>query len=197
MHRFVFVQAQAFIIHIISRKIQHLIVTLVEDRSTVTMLKHLDYAVKLYASRGFEVTDIHADGELECIWNNLLPINLNTVESYSHVGEIERSIQTIKERNRSTVHGLPYKRIPCIMVKSIVKHSVTCLNQLPADNGISTTMSPHTIMTGKRNPEYNDLKIELGTYVQVYETRTFSSNTLKSRTTGAITLTYTSNTQGS
>jgi hypothetical protein len=118
------------------------------------------------------------------------------VAADSHVGEVERSIRTIKERSRSTVHGLPYKRLPRLMVNELVKHSVTCLNQIPADDGVSDTLSPNTIMTGKPNPDYNYMTLEFGMYVQVYEPTTFSSNTLRSSTTGAISLGHTGNKQG-
>jgi hypothetical protein len=51
-------------------------------------------------------------------------------------------------------------------------------------------------MTGKPNPDFNKMKIEFGSYVQVYEPTTFATNTLRSRTTGAIALTATGNVQG-
>jgi hypothetical protein len=192
---FFFVQGQAFL-HTISRNIQHRIVDAVPDRTKVTIIKHLNKVLRLYHSRGFTITDLHADNEFECIRDHILPINLNTVAADGHVGEVERSIRTIKERNRSTVHGLPFRRIPKLMVREIVKHSVTCLNQLPADDGVSDTLSPLTIMTGKPNPDFNTMQLEFGSYVQIFEPTTFSTNTLRSRTTGAITLTHTGNTQG-
>jgi Reverse transcriptase (RNA-dependent DNA polymerase)/Zinc knuckle len=192
---FFFVQGQAFF-HVISRKIKHRFVVPVTDRTKATMLKHVTSAIKLYQVRGFNVTDIHADVEFECLRQHLMPINLNIAASDSHVGEIERSIRTIKERNRSTVHGLPYKRLPKLMVKEVVRFSVNCLNQLPAEDGVSTTLSPNTIMTGKSNPDYNNMRVEFGSYVQIYEPTTFATNTLRSRTTGAIALTATGNAQG-
>jgi hypothetical protein len=82
------------------------------------------------------------------------------------------------------------------MIRELVKHSVNCLNQLPATDGLSDTMSPTTILTGKPNPNYNHLLLEFGTYVQIFEPTTFATNTLRSRTTGAITLNHTGNTQG-
>jgi hypothetical protein len=160
------------------------------------MLKITDSVMQLYQSRGFRIHDKHADSEFECIREHLLPINLNIVATDSHVSEVERSIQTIKERNRSMVHGLPYRRLPKLMVREKVKHSVTCLNQLPADDGVSGMLSPNTIMTGKPNPNFNLMTLEFGSYIQFYEPTTFATNTLRSRTTGAITLTHTGNAQG-
>jgi hypothetical protein len=183
-------------VHIISRKLQHRIVIPFPDRSKKQLIQHLTGAIRLYQNRGFTVTQVHADNEFECTRTHIAPVDLNIVAADSHVGEVERSVRTIKERNRSTVHGLPYKRLPNLLVRELVKHSVTCLNQLPADDGLSDTLSPHTIMTGKPNPDYNDLKLEFGAYVQVFEPTTFSTNTLRSRTTGAVALTHTGNAQG-
>jgi hypothetical protein len=44
-------------------------------------------------------------------YGNTFPIHLNVVTADSHVGEIERSIRTVKEHLRSSVHGLPFKRL--------------------------------------------------------------------------------------
>jgi hypothetical protein len=51
------------------------------------------------------------------------------------------------------------------------------------------------IMTGKPISDYNDLKIEFGTYAQVFEDND-PTNTVKARTTEAIALTPTGNAQG-
>jgi hypothetical protein len=73
------------------------------------------------------------------------------------------------------------------MIEALVYHAAKGLNQFPAKNGISDTLSPLTIMTGRANPDYNELKLEFGSYVQVFEDNT-PSNTTTSRNTGAIVL---------
>jgi hypothetical protein len=75
----------------------------------------------------------------------------------------------MKERARTTIHGLPFKRLPKVMIQALVYHAAKGLNQFPAKNGISDTLSPLTIMTGRANPDYNELKLEFGWYVQVFE----------------------------
>jgi hypothetical protein len=77
-----------------------------------------------------------------------------------------------------------------------LKHSVTCLNQLPADDSVSNVLSPFTILTGKPNPDYNKMTLEFGLYVQIFEPPTFAAKTLRSRTTGAISLNSTGNIHG-
>ena len=69
------------------------------------------------------------------------------------------------------------------------------MNQFPAENGASRTLSPLTIMTGSPKPDFNDLRIEFGTYALVYESND-PTNTMKTRSTGAIALNPNGNTQG-
>jgi hypothetical protein len=123
------------------------------------------------------------------------PIEINVVPADSHVGEVERSIRTMKERLRSMAHGMPYKRLPQLMITHMVADTVRCLNQFPWTNGISSTLSPASIVTGLGNPDYNQMRLEFGAYVQLFEDND-PSNTLRSRSLGAIALTPTGNAQG-
>jgi len=149
-------------IHTISRKVQFRTVAPVLDRTKDTLLRETKAAVALYQSRGFNIPDLHTDMEFGGIRNNVLPTRLNVTAANDHVGEVERSIRTIKERTRTTIHGLPFKRLPKLMIQELVYHAAKGLNQFPTKNGISDTLSPLTIMTGRANPDYNDLKFEFG-----------------------------------
>jgi hypothetical protein len=100
----------------------------------------------------------------------------------------------MKERAPTTIHGLPFKRLPKVMIQALVYHAAR-IDQFPAKSGISETLSPLTIMTGRANPDYNELKLEFGSYVQVFEYNT-PSNTTTSCNTGAIVLNPTGNAQG-
>ncbi len=191
---FFFVQGIGFL-HTISRGIGFRTVTPVADRTHKTILTELRAVLRLYTSRGLCIRDLHADNEFECIRVDLRPTELNIVPTDSHVGEIKRSIRTVKERLRSCVHGLPFRRLPKIMITHMVMDSVRCLNQFPSANGISTTMSPSTIVTGIATPDYNAMRVELGTYVQVFDDND-PSNTPRSRSMGAIALSPTGNAQG-
>ncbi|KAL7563158.1 hypothetical protein ACA910_014437 [Epithemia clementina (nom. ined.)] len=151
--------------------------------------------INLYRSRGFNVVDIHADMEFERMRHDILPIILNTTAADDHVGDAERSIRTIKERTRATIHGLPYRRVPKLFIKELVEHSVKALNIFPALNGISDTFSPHAIVSGLPNPDYRKLALDFGAYVQVFEDRQ-PMNTMAARVTGAIALNPTGNAPG-
>ncbi len=191
---FFFVQGISFF-HTIARGIGFRTAPAVTDRSKPTIIRSLRAVIKRYHDRGFAVCDVHADNELECAREALLPIELNVVPADCHVGEIERSIRTIKERLRSCVHGLPFSRLPRIMIRHLVADVVRCLNQFPWTNGISETMSPASIVTGVGNPAYGNMRLEFGSYVQVFEDND-PSNTLRARSIGAIALTPTGNAQG-
>jgi hypothetical protein len=110
----------------------------------------------LYEARGFKITMTHADEEFMSLRHPLLEldsIGLNIAAMNEHVPEIERAIRTIKERNRSTVSGLPYKHYPTILKKALVSHAVSWLNMFPHADDVSDTMSPRTILTGV-TPDY-------------------------------------------
>jgi phospholipid N-methyltransferase len=125
--------------------------------------------IKLYKTRGLTVTRVEGDQEFSCLANDLLPAPLNIADTDDHVAEVEHSIQTIKERVRCLVQGLPFKRIPKAMMRATIENANKTLNQFPAKNGVSDTLSPLTIMTGRPTPDYNDMKIDFGAYAQVFE----------------------------
>jgi hypothetical protein len=152
--------------------------------------------INMYQTRGFNISRIKADQEFSCITNDILPIPLNVADEDDHVHEVERSIRTIKERTRCTVQGLPFQRVPKMMMRAIIEGAQhKALNQFPVKNGVSDVMSPLTIMTGRPSPDYNDLRIEFGAYAQAFESND-PTNTVRTRTTGAVALTPTGNAQG-
>jgi hypothetical protein len=191
---FLFVQGIPFF-HTISRNIGFRTLTAVPDRSKKTILRETRRAINIYTTRGFIVHGMHCDNEFGCIKDDVLPVKLDIVPADSHVGEVERSIRTIRERTRAAVHGMPYKRLPKLMVIELVKEAVRCLNLFPRRDGISTTMSPNTIVTGEGFPDYNKMTLEFGEYVQIYEPTT-PTNTLHSCTLGAIALGPSGNANG-
>jgi hypothetical protein len=181
--------------HTISQSIKFRTVAPIANRTKRTLLMEAKAVINLYETRGFEISRIEADREFACIANDLLPIPINIADADDHVHEVERSIRTVKERTRCTVQGLPFRRIPKAMMRAAVEGAHKSLNQFPARDGASEVMSPLTIMTGRPNPDYNDLKIEFGAYAQIFESND-PTNTVRNRTTGAIALTPTGNAQG-
>ena len=151
---FFFVQGLAFF-HTISRGIGYRTAHPVPDRTRGTILKHLRHViVAVYTARGFTVHDVHGDNEFECDRAALLPKTMNLVPADSHVGEVERSIRTIKERLRTCAHGRLFERLPNLFVTHMVADAIRYLNQFPHANGISSTLSPTGIVTRVAPPDY-------------------------------------------
>jgi len=143
-----YIQGHPFF-HTISRKAQFRTVAPVLNRNKATLLREIKPVLAMYTSRRFNISDLHANMEFECIQNNVLPSRLNVTAASNHVGEIKRSIRTMKERAHTPIYGLPFKRLSKLMIQARVYHAAKGLNQFPAKNGICDTLSPLTIMTGR------------------------------------------------
>jgi len=113
-------------------------------------------------------------------------INLNTTARDKHVPEIERYIRTVKERIRATTSTLPFEQFPHHLIVEIAYNAVFWLNCFPHKEGIHTTLSPRTIVTGSKIDFNKHCKLQFGTYVQMHEQH---NNSLLPRTAGAIALT--------
>ena len=130
----------------ISRVIKLRTVSILTDVSNPSILRALFDVIAVYHSRDFVVSTIHADNGFNGIRERLLPIQLNVCSAGEHVPEVERSIRTLKERCRSTAHGLPYKRHPSQLVTAIMRFNNTWINWSIAKDSASTTLSPRTIV---------------------------------------------------
>jgi hypothetical protein len=103
---------------------------------------------------------------------------------------------TIKERNRSTVSGLPFKHYPKLLKLELIKQAISWLNMFPHDDGVSTTMSPRTLLTGTTADYGTHCRVPIGAYCEVHNEND-PINTKTSRTSQAIALNPTGNLQGS
>ena len=179
----------------ISRKIKFGTVEPILNRKAGTLMKCIDNVKKIYEKRGFRLRIAVIDNEFECLRGSFLDIGveLNTAANDEHVPEVERYIRTLKDRTRSTYNTLPYKQIPALMMCEMVQLSVFWLNNFPSEDGISTTHSPRYLVVGFTLDYASHCKIEFGSYAQVHQEH---DNTMASRTTGAIALRPTGNSQG-
>ena len=107
-----------------------------------------------------------------------MPTLMTLNASDDHVGDVVRSIRTIKERICANVHGMWFKTLPRLMIVELVRRAVMVLNQFLALDSVFDTLSPLTITTGKLCPKFNTMKIEFGSYAQVFEEND-PSNTIK------------------
>jgi hypothetical protein len=112
-------------------------------------------------------------------------IQLNMVSAGEHVPEAERYIQTVKEWVQSIYNTVPFQQMPALLIIEMFKSSIQWLNNFPPTGGISLTLSPQAIITG-RNFDYNKhCHIKLGAYAQVHEEH---DNSISTQMTRAIAL---------
>ena len=83
--------------------------------------------------------------------------------------------------------------MPSRMIIEMVYASNFWLNCFPRQDSASDTLSPRTIITGMHIDFTKHCRAEFGTYAQVHEDH---DNSMSTRTTGAIALRPTGNTQG-
>ena len=142
---------------------------------------------KTYNASSFCITEIHTDKEFEKVKCELLPAQMRICWVNNHILEIERSIQTQKNKNRSVCQAMPYRCIPCIMIRELVKQGNTFLNAFGNKDNIADGLTPRNIIDNLPHMDYNNLKYEFGKYVQIHVTKNVT-NTMKSHTIGAIVL---------
>jgi hypothetical protein len=179
----------------ISRNIKFGTALLITDQKHETLVDASKDVYNIYKKRGFILQTMLMDGQFEGITGDLaeLGITVNTVARGEHVPEAERYIRTIKERARCVYNTMPFDKIPGRMIAELIYYCVFWLNSFPARDGISNTLSPRSIVTGSHIDFNKHCKLEYGAYVQAHEEH---DNTMATRTTGALALRPTGNTQG-
>ena len=85
-------------------------------------------------------------------------------------------------------HGLPYKYYQKIMIQSLVQFAVQLRNVFPPLDGISSTMSPTSIVTGLHKPNTAHFSLEFGEYVHVHDNPTVTNDFNPSQSTPTIAL---------
>ena len=165
-----------------------------KSRGSKTIINTLNEIKRLYESRGFKVNNLHGDNEFNVneIKNSQLPTLFHIYGKDEHVGLIERSNRTVKNKARTITHALPYGKIPKVMTIALVSTSVQWLNAFPSLSGVSKTMSPATIVEGKPQPNMKHKSIVFGSHAMVF---LGSNNRLDARSVPAIALNP-SNTHG-
>ena len=120
---------------------------------------------RLAAQRGFRVVQFHMYGEFESWQTKTSNVLINIVSREDHMPEAERNIRTVKDCTRSTLEYLHFQNIPNCMLIELVFGQVFWINAFPINNGVSSTPSPLTIMTGKEVDYIRHCEIFPGKYV--------------------------------
>ena len=183
---FFFVNKVAFL-HTKSAKINFLTAQYCRNRTKESITDAILKVIKIYTSRGFIVTAVHGDGEfnIKMLKEEIFPAKLVIYAKNQHVPIAERSIRTIKERCRCACHAVPYTKYTKLMVRSLIESRVIWLNRFPSKNGLSTSLSPATIVTGEPKPDMSKSRIPFGSYAMVYIS---TSNDMIARSVPAIAL---------
>ena len=184
----------------ISRNIRFITVEFMHDRIIQkSVVPSITRVVNLYKARGFQVKMIMADDEFKSMKNSVMNehgILLNTTSANEHVPEIERTVRVIKERNRASVSGLPYTAYPKELKRALIVNAVTWINMFPHADGLSNVISPRTIVTGLTADYAIHCRVPIGSYCEIHDNPRVT-NTEIPRTSPAIALNPTGNTQGS
>jgi hypothetical protein len=122
-----------------------------------------------------------------------LSVIVNVVGKGEHVPAIERFIRVIKERCRCYYAMLPYDVLPRIMVIHLLTTVMFYINAFVWKQGVSQYLSPLTILEGVVLDYNLHFNVIFGEYAHTYDDTT---NTMKSRTVGAIALGPNGNLQG-
>ena len=188
---FLFVNGIPFM-HTKSANINFLSIQHCTSRNAITIKNSLKFIKDKYESRGFVVAHLHADNEfnVDGLDEILCPTQIHIYAANEHVGVIERSIRTIKERCRCISHSMPYTMHPKILTRCMLEFVVTRLNQLPSSDGVSEVISPATIVLGRGPLDCQYDTIDFGSYVVLYTTTT---NDMKRRSVPCIALNPTNN----
>ena len=183
----------------LSRKIYFTAVNHLAGRTAAQIFKAFKEIYQYYLHRGFRIVYVGGDGEFAAVRSLIESLpggpRVNLTSRNEHVPEIERRIRVVKERCRATRHGLPFRSLPKLLTIWIVFHTVRLINYFPPKQGISTSLSPKTIMSGETLDYRKHLALQVGTYVQVHEEDN-PRNSQVARTRGAIALGPSGNLQG-
>jgi ribonuclease HII len=135
----------------ISRDIHFCTSEMLHDLKNQTILKAVGHVVNIYKTRDFRVTHILADGQLDSLSNEIAAMGIiaKITARDEHVPEIECHIRTLKEQVRSIYNTLPFKSVTKRMLAELIYNCTFSLNCIPHSSGISATISPRTIITGK------------------------------------------------
>ena len=158
-------------------------------------MKHVKTAIALPSFRGFVVNELITDNNFSCITDDIIPVLLNFVARRGHCGDIEKFINFLKEPLRCLWNGLPFHCVPRVMITAGVNFCIDMINALPAGDGISGTLSPATIVTGREPPNAANLQLNVGYYVQL-QMDSNPTNTMCPQHLDYIALQPTGTTQG-
>ena len=158
----------------ISRNIMFATGSMIKNRKVEHIAHGITQVNKLYLQRGFKITHMHTNCELEPLRKEMtaLVINLNFASKKEHVPEIERFIRNVKERVRSTRATMPFKRISKLMIVHLVASAIFWINAFPPSTpgaGLSDTKGTGQLIIGNTVDYKKVCRLHPEEYFQVYQ----------------------------
>ena len=98
--------------------------------------------------RGFQLQIINADNEFTKL-EGKVSAHMEICAAGQHIPRIERGIRFMKERTRCFWVTLPFRKVPKLMVDECLIMVNSCINDFPAQDGVSSTIAPAGIILGR------------------------------------------------
>lgn len=174
----------------ISRKILFSTTRALKNREHDTVFAGIMEIVSFYKMHNHEREFILSDNEFGPLKERLREkagTEMNLSAPNEHVPEVERNIKLIKERLRSVLAGMSYKKIPKNFKRELVLTCVSMLNMVPREASVSESLSPMELLTGRSFDFNKHCKLAPGSYCLVHEEH-LPRNSMRERATGAIAI---------
>jgi len=179
----------------ISRNLMYRTIQWVPTQTVKDYRSALEQVFRIYNVAGFKVVTIHCDREYKALLPSLqdkYQIKMNHASAQEHIPEAERNNRTLKERFRASIHYLPYRSMPRIMIKILAMEVARKLNLFPPKGGVSDRYSPRVIMHQEPLSYSSHCRVPFGSYIQAHDDYS-PKNTPKSRTIDGVYLRPASN----
>ena len=180
--------AGTWFIIIESSRIKYVDIDVMSGQGLEHIIKQVKQCIHKYNARGLQISGAHVDNQFykSAFQRAIAPTILIPYATEEHVSKIERRIRTVKERMRAVLSGLPFRKLPKVMIRGLATKVKNMINKFPVrKGGVSPTLSPEEIVEGKRKLDGNRRRINFGQYAEVYDGTT---NTVANRSIGGIAM---------
>ena len=158
-----------------------------KNKSVPEVLEKIKLEMRKYSDRVLKVVGVHIDNSFntETFKQSLEGAIFVPYATNEHVAIADREIRTLKERVRSILVSLPYKRITNMMLDILVVGSIKLKNRLPKHTDLTKTILPAAIVEGKGKLNFIKKRVRFGAYCEVWVK---TKNNMEARSMPAIEL---------
>jgi len=118
-----------------------------KNRTAESLYDSLDNTLRHYNRATIYVTSIDSDIKFKTLFEDIednMDAKFNCAPQGEHVPAVERNNRITADRILVAVYYLPYRNIPCLLLKHIAVSETKKLNWFPAEGGLSDTFTPGT-----------------------------------------------------